>query len=166
MALVNISNKKYICLYFLLRNAAAHSLNARNQFVSNIGYLWQKAFLGNFYGKRKQFLSMEVRQHSNSQSSGNLLNDFLVKGKHEYASSTASHQARNNLGQVIGWIPSTVTTRRRDRALCQVVEMKVFVFGGSTFPHLTAFHHHTNDRNWQKPGSCATVLPAERKNSH
>lgn len=102
---------------------------------------------------------MKVMQHSNLQNSSNLLNDFLVKWKHDYASSNASHQACNNFRQVISWSPSTVTIKRKGRPLCYIMEMKVlqysvFVFRESRFSSCV-FHPDANDSNWHKLRSCA-----------
>lgn len=33
-----------------------------------------------------------------------------------------------------------------------------FYVGGSTIPHLTAFHHYTNDKEWQIPGFYDAVV--------
>ena len=151
-------------------------------FILNTGQLLQKPFICNFYGKRKQFLSMKVMQHSNLQNSSNLLNDFLVKGKHDYASSKASHQACNNVRQVISWNPSTVTIKRKGRSLSYIMQRKaiqhsVFVFGGSRFSSFVVvvvvvylfiyFHLDTNDlRIGINLGLMLwVVFPAEEMNS-
>lgn len=86
---------------------------------------------------------MKVTLHSNLQNSSNLLNDFLLKWKHNYASSKASHQACNNFRQVISWNPSTVTIKRKGRSLSYIMEMKTNIqflyLEGQDFPLLVFF---------------------------